>query len=186
MTSKQPQPDYTVPEIAADDSSLRGKEVTLTQLWEVGPRFVEGSPQSQALGLKFVAIAIGGATMAMPYNEKLIGDKNTGVIAGGAVTSLLDHAAGLAAITAFKTFTSVATLDLSIDYMRAAKPNETVIAQAHCYKTTRNVAFVRAVAHDGDPDDPVASAQIVFMTAADGFGPKQSETDSEDKDGAAS
>jgi len=40
--------------------------------------------------------------------------------------------------------------------MRAATPGETVIAQAHCYKATKHVAFLRAVAHDGDETDPIA------------------------------
>jgi len=56
-----------------------------------------------------------------------------------------------------------ATLSLRIDYQRAAKPGKTVMAEAVCYKTTRHVAFIRAIAHDGDPDDPVATAQSCFM-----------------------
>jgi len=52
---------------------------------------------------------------------------------------------------------------LRIDYQRSAAPGETVIAEAVCYKTTRHVAFIRAVAHDGDPEDPVATAQAAFM-----------------------
>jgi acyl-coenzyme A thioesterase PaaI-like protein len=38
-----------------------------------------------------------------------------------------------------------------------------IIAEAECYKTTRHVAFIRAIAHDGNPEDPVATAQSTFM-----------------------
>ena len=69
----------------------------------------------------------------------------------------------MAAISGFDGFAQLATLSLRIDYQRAASPGETVIAEAICYKTTRHVAFIRAVAHDGDPDDPVATAQAAFM-----------------------
>ena len=38
-----------------------------------------------------------------------------------------------------------------------------VMARAHCYKLTRSIAFVRAVAYDRDPEDPVATGQATFM-----------------------
>ena len=144
------------------------KAERLKILWDVGPAMVSGTPHGAALGFKFVAIDIGQATLSLPYDPKLIGDTETRVIAGGAVTALLDQTSGLAAMSAFNPMTSVATLDLRIDYMRAAAPGETVIAQARCYKTTRNVAFVRAIAYDGNPDDPLASAQAIFMTTPNG------------------
>ena len=82
------------------------------------------------------------------------------------ITALLDHACGLATIsmaTDSKTPFSTATLDLRIDYMRAATPRADIIAEAHCYKLTRSVAFVRAHAYDGDPADPIATAQAAFI-----------------------
>ncbi len=145
------------------------KEERLTQLWELGPLFVSGTPHAVALGFRFVAVDIGSATLAMDYDAKLIGDTETRVMAGGVVTALLDHTSGLAAISAFEQSVPVATLDMRIDYMRAAEPGKNLIAEARCYKTTRNVAFVRAVAHDGDSDNPVASCQAVFMTTGGGW-----------------
>ena len=135
----------------------------LERLWEMGPTLLAGTPHAKKLGMKFVAVDKGRATMCLPYNEALIGDKNTGVIHGGAVTTLLDQAAGMAALAGFETLGSAATLSLRIDYMRAAVPGETIIAQAVCYKATKHVAFIRAVAHDGDENDPVATAQACFM-----------------------
>lgn len=132
-------------------------------LWEMGPTFTEATPHSKKLGIKFVAVDKGRATMSLPYNTALIGDPDTRVLHGGAVTTLLDQACGLAAIAGFDTPSTCATLNLSIDYMRAARPGETIIAQADCYKATKHVAFLRAVAHDGDENDPIATAQATFM-----------------------
>lgn len=135
----------------------------IEKLWELGPIFVQGAPHGKLLGLKFVAVDVGRATLSLPYNTKFIGNPKTRVLHGGAITTLLDQASGLAAMAGFDTFQSVATLNLSIDYMRAARPGETVIGSAHCYKATRHVAFVRGLAHDGDEDDPIAMSQATFM-----------------------
>jgi len=141
----------------------------MERMWELAPAFVEGVPQGKELGIKFVAVDRGKATFSLPYNTKMIGDPATRVIHGGAITTLLDQVSGLAAVSAIVTednimiMSGVATLDLSIDYMRPAKPGETVIATAHCYKTTHHIAFVRAIAHDGDENDPVAMSQATFM-----------------------
>jgi len=137
--------------------------VFLEKLWEIAPALVEGTPHARKLGIKFVAIDKGLGTLSMPYNVELIGNPKSRVIAGGAVTTLLDQACGMAAIAGFDGFAQLATLSLRIDYQRSASVGETVIAEAVCYKTTRHVAFIRAVAHDGDPDDPIATAQSCFM-----------------------
>ena len=135
----------------------------LEKLWEIAPALVEGTPHASKLGIKFVAVDKGLGTLSMPYNTALIGDPGSHVIAGGAVTTLLDQACGMAAIAGFDGFAQLATLSLRIDYQRSAAVGETIIAEAVCYKTTRHVAFIRAVAHDGDPDDPIATAQSCFM-----------------------
>ncbi len=123
----------------------------------------EGSPQAKALGFTTLEIGDAVAILKVPYRPEIVGDPETGVIAGGVVTTLLDHASGQAVHAAMETFTSIATLDLRIDYMRAAEPGLDVMARAHCYKLTRSVAFVRAVAYDRDPEDPVATGQATFM-----------------------
>ncbi len=139
------------------------REQRLEKLWQIGPMMVAGTPHGAKLGMKFISIDIGRATLALPYSDALIGNPVTKVLHGGAVTSLLDQACGLAAIAGFKEPTSTATLNLSIDYMRAATPGKDILAVAHCYKATRHVAFIRAFAHDGDDTDPLATAQATFM-----------------------
>jgi uncharacterized protein (TIGR00369 family) len=123
----------------------------------------QASPQAQALGIETIDFEPDAAVLRVPYAEILVGDPDTGVIAGGVVTTLLDHACGQAVMQALGQPTVIATLDLRIDYMRAAEPGKDLYCRAHCYKLTRSVAFVRASAYETVEGDPVATAQAAFM-----------------------
>jgi uncharacterized protein (TIGR00369 family) len=120
-------------------------------------------PQAVALGMETVSWDADAATLKVPYKAELVGDPDTGVIAGGVVTTLLDHTCGQAVMAALAAPIQIATLDLRIDYMRGAEPGLDIFARAHCYKLTRSVGFVRATAYDRDHADPVATAQAAFM-----------------------
>jgi uncharacterized protein (TIGR00369 family) len=128
--------------------------------------FNDVSPQARALGIEATQFDSDVAILKIPYRLELVGDPDTGVIAGGVVTTLLDHACGQAVMAALAKPTVIATLDLRIDYMRPAEPGLDIVCRAHCYKLTRSVAFVRATAYDHNPDDPVATAQAAFMLNA--------------------
>jgi uncharacterized protein (TIGR00369 family) len=134
----------------------------------IGARMTTSTPQAAALNMRLVSVEPGVAAMAVPWRADLVGDPATGVMAGGVITTLMDHCCGLAissiALTAgAKPESSLATLDLRIDYMRPAAPGREVIALARCYQVTRSIAFVRASAFEDDEADPVATAQGAFV-----------------------
>lgn len=124
--------------------------------------FIEALPHAQTLNMSLTEVADGHAVITMPYDPKLVGDPETGVIHGGAVSALMDTCAGAAVMSHPAAPHGTATIDLRIDYMRAAKPGDAITATATCYHMTRSVAFVRAVAVDGDSDRPVATASGAF------------------------
>jgi uncharacterized protein (TIGR00369 family) len=127
-------------------------------------QMIDATPQAAALGLRMVSVEVARGSIEAPWREDLVGDPDTGVIAGGVVTTLLDHTCGLAMATAAGTEPfSTATLDLRIDYMRPAAPRTGVICEAHCYKLTHSVGFVRAEAWDVDRSDLIATAQAAFI-----------------------
>ena len=64
---------------------------------QVASAMNQGSPQARELGFESVSIDKATAVLKVPYNERLVGDPDTGVIAGGVVTTLLDHCCGQAA-----------------------------------------------------------------------------------------
>jgi uncharacterized protein (TIGR00369 family) len=120
-------------------------------------------PHNKALGMKIVDMKPKEALFELPYSENLVGNPDTGVIHGGAITALLDGASGAAVFAALDDFVPIATLDLRIDYLRPAEAGKAVLARATCYKLAKNVAFTRGVAYHDDPDDPIAHSVGTFM-----------------------
>lgn len=121
------------------------------------------TPQARALGLEVTRIEAGRVWGRVPYRADLVGDPASGVIAGGVITTFLDQLSGVAAVAAMDAPTIVATIDIRIDYMRPAIAGRDVLAEAHCTKLGRNVAFVRAVAYEDAPENPIAHAVAAFM-----------------------
>jgi uncharacterized protein (TIGR00369 family) len=120
-------------------------------------------PHSLALGIKILDLTASEVRYELPYDPKLVGNPDTGTLHGGAITALLDSCSGAAVFAALTDLVPIATLDLRIDYLKPAEPGKSVIARAVCYKMTRNVAFTRAVAYQGDPDDAIAHSVGTFM-----------------------
>jgi uncharacterized protein (TIGR00369 family) len=125
-------------------------------------------PFNKALGLEVVDIAPGVVVLKLPWRDDLVGNPRTGVIHGGAITALLDACGGASVFLKMARPIPIATLDLRIDYLKPAAAQRDVFARAECYKLTKSVAFVRALAYQNDESDTVASAAATFMLATKG------------------
>lgn len=122
-----------------------------------------GTGHNGFIGLRFVDQGDGWAEMAFDWREDLVGDPETGVLASGPIVSLLDMTTSMSVWTATRVFRPHVTLDLRIDYLRAATPRRAIHARAECYQVRRSMAFVRGIAHDGDATDPIAHVAGIFM-----------------------
>lgn len=128
----------------------------------IAQQFIEAIPHARALGMRVDDLGPGMAVISMPWSEHLVGDPRSGVIHGGVVSALMDTCCGAAVMMHPASPRSTATIDLRIDYMRAAAPRQRITARAECYHMTRSVAFLRAVALDDDSENPVAAATGTF------------------------
>ena len=129
---------------------------------ESARQFIQTIPHAAALGMEIIKIEDGMAEIMMPYDDRFVGDPETRVIHGGAVSALMDTCGGAAVMSHPDAPAGTATIDLRIDYMRAATPDQAITARAEVYHITRSVAFVRATACDEDSDRPVATATGAF------------------------
>jgi uncharacterized protein (TIGR00369 family) len=117
----------------------------------------------RALGVEFRAAGEDWAELALPWKPELVGIREGGILATGAIVSLIDTASGTAVWVKIGHFQPVVTLDLRLDYLRPAVEGETIVARCQCYKLTKSIGFVRGVAHGGDPDRPIAHSAATFM-----------------------
>lgn len=117
----------------------------------------------RALGLEYRAHGADWVELALPWRPELVSMTDSGIMATGAIVSLVDTCSGTSVWTALGGFRAAVTLDLRLDYLRPASQGETVIARCECYKITRNVAFVRGVAHGGDEARPIAHSAATFV-----------------------
>jgi uncharacterized protein (TIGR00369 family) len=135
---------------------------------------IAGLPFSGEIGMRLHGAADGVAVLSVPYDARLVGDPETGVLHGGVVTALLDTACGSAVMAVPEPLATTATLDLRIDYMRPARAGMRVVARAECHRLTRSMAFVRAVAFheagEGTAEEVIASAAAAFVIERAGEG----------------
>lgn len=125
-------------------------------------QFIHGLPHCAEMKMEILDVGEGSAEMSVPYDPRYIGDPQTGVIHGGVITALLDSCCGAAVLGHPAGRTGTATLDLRIDYMRPAEPEKRIYARAEVYQATRSVAFVRGLAYEETPDNPIASCSCAF------------------------
>ena len=104
-------------------------------------RFMEAIPHAKALGIRFESIGEGEAEMQMDYNENFIGDPQTRVIHGGAVFALLDSCCGAAVLSHPDQRGLTATIDLRVDYMRPAMPQQECTLRLHLEEARVSYAF---------------------------------------------
>ena len=126
-------------------------------------RLVSTFGHNGALGTRLLDHGADWCRLALDWREDLVGDAATGILASGPIIALMDAATSIALSIRLGCFRPQATLDLRVDYLRAAAPHRTIVGRGECYRITRAIGFVRGTAHDGDEGDPIAHVAGTFM-----------------------
>jgi uncharacterized protein (TIGR00369 family) len=123
---------------------------------------VRDCPFHAWLGVKLRALDETGVTIEMPWRDEFVSDATRGYAHGGILASLIDLAADYA--IAARLGRGVPTVDLRVDYHRAALPG-TLVARAAIVKLGSTLASAEARVFDAR-DNLVASGRGVFLTLA--------------------
>ena len=126
-------------------------------------RFLSALRHCQLLKMRVERADADGITLCLPYSPQIVGNPQSGAIHGGALTTLMDTALGMATLCALAEFEVCPTLDLRIDYMHPGQADKAVYGQAQCYRVTRDVIFIRGCAYQDDPGEPIAQVVGTYM-----------------------
>ncbi len=100
-------------------------------------------PFNRLLGIRGESVAEGRCVLRLPVKGDLVGDPRRPAIHGGAISSLMDTAGGVAAWSALGDDESVSTVDLSVDYLEPASLDGDLRADAQLIRKGNRVCHVR-------------------------------------------
>lgn len=109
----------------------------------------------KCIGIEVVDVKIGKVLMKLNYHNSIVASPESGRIAGGALTALLDTASGFVSTTTLEPIGVTATVDLRVDYLRSPEPNKPIYAEVEVVRTTKYIVFTRGVAWQ-NKDKPLA------------------------------
>lgn len=130
---------------------------------EAARRTLKENPATNLLGFELEAVHHGHAVLRMDARAKH--KQIHGVVHGGILAALADTASAIAAYTTVPAGTSIATVELKINYLEAV-PGGRIQAEARVLRTGRN--FVVAECEIFDQDGSLAAKALMTFGAASG------------------
>jgi len=113
------------------------------------------------LGIEVDAIEPERAVLRLPYRPELT--QGAGLVAGGVLATLLDEAMAHAVLGGNAPGQRTTTVDLSVSYLRAARPGADLICEARVVKRGGRVLFVEAVAESDGREAARATASFLLL-----------------------
>jgi len=121
-------------------------------------------PFNEHLGLKVVECREGYARIKIPYRPEFIGDPRRPALHGGFLAAVIDACGGLAVWTMFELDDLIATVDMRVDYLRPAPPEDVEI-ESKVVRVGNRVSVVNTSVYvAGSSEDILAEGRAVYNT----------------------
>ena len=140
-----------------------GSTVDIARVQEVAEKT---NAAHRTMGTRLLGLERHGALIGLGWRDDLV-EIVGGGIGNGALTALLDHACGLAALMSIDDWERAgATIGLRVDHLARTRSGVEVHVRGRCEGVGDRVAFVTARAfHPDTPDEPVAMATATVACA---------------------
>ena len=148
-------------------------------------RFIATLRHCQVLGLTVEHGEENFLVVRLPYSQHIVGNPLTGTVHGGSLTTLMDTACGTAVFASLPGFELCPTLDLRMDYMKAAEPNQDLIAEARLIRIASHVVFTECNVYQAEDRELVARCSATFMRIGPEMTPPDFRARIEQNDGDA-
>ncbi len=122
---------------------------------------VSAIPYANFLGVR-VELRDGELIGVLDYSDHLVGNPTVPALHGGTIGALLESTSIFQVLWQADTLVLPKTINLTIDYLRSARPEQT-FCHGVITKQGRRVVNVRAIAYQSDRDKPVASSNAHFL-----------------------
>ena len=130
----------------------------IAQMWNA-----RGKGLITHMALEIEEVSTEGVQVRMPFNPDFCVDVDQTLLHGGILTALLDSVFGLINFVTIEGVSTMATLDLRVDYLRPARSRTDVIVRAHCFRKPRHIAFDSgSIWFDGQEDAEIARGTASF------------------------
>ncbi|WP_432736023.1 PaaI family thioesterase [Maridesulfovibrio sp. FT414] len=119
-------------------------------------------PFDHFLGLKVECAGKNYARLRLPYRPEFIGDARRPALHGGVISMLIDTCGGTAVWASGDVNDRVATIDMRVDYLRPAPP-EDIIAEARVKLLGNRVGNTQIIVFSAsEPDVIIAEGRAVY------------------------
>lgn len=148
----------SAPQAAPDDQAQAS--------WQAPPASEPVLPELPVPYLRYLGLRVshveGQPLFRMPYQEKLIGNPRLPAIHGGVIAGFSESAAILHLVHTLRGSKLPKSIDFSIDYLRAGRPEET-FASCEVVRLGSRVAMVQVRCWQRSPDYPITVSRGHFL-----------------------
>ena len=116
------------------------------------------------LGLRIEDIRPGWVQVRLPFRPEFLGDPFRRALHGGVISTVVDAAAGAAALSTLPFGSRCSTVDMRVDYLLPAQP-EDLVAEATVLRSGNQVAVINVEVFQGE-NQRIATGRTVYSLKA--------------------